>query len=138
MEINRKLCLLIYKWCKTKFGKSKFRKTYPKIYFRHHARKSGNIGPLKGEYFYDTNIIYVYGEMHYWEDDPLLDVINTIIHEYKHFLQDMNKYDMYFDKYYYSYRSHPYEVTCNRFASKEQYECYYYILQHLKKKKKAA
>jgi hypothetical protein len=124
---------MIYDWCKTKYGKSKYRRAYPKLRFRSTARKNKYIGLLKGEYYYKSNEIFVYAELHYYEEDPLLDVINTIIHEYKHFLQNMNNYDMYFNKYYYSYESHPYEITCNRFAEKEQYECYYFIRKNLLK-----
>lgn len=131
MEINRKLCLLIFEWCKTKYGKSKFRRAYPKLYFRTKARSCRKIGPLKGEYWVKPNAIYIYAEQHYHENDPLLDVINTLIHEYGHYLQDMNKYDMYFEKYYRSYDNHPYEISCDNFANREQYECYYHILKKL-------
>jgi hypothetical protein len=135
MEINRKLCLQIFEWCKTKYGKSKFRRAYPKLYFRTKAKVCPDEGPLKGEYYFSLNHIYIYAELHYFEPDPILDVINTIIHEYKHFLQDMQKYDMYFHKYYRSYKNHPYEVTCNNFANKEQYECFYHIIKENKTRK---
>jgi hypothetical protein len=131
MEINRKLCLLALEWCKKKYGKSKFRRAYPKLFFRTKAYVDPKLGPIKGVYYYTSNEIYIYAEQHYLEEDPIMDVCNTVIHEYKHFLQDMNKYHMYFEKYYRSYDNHPYEITCNNFASREQYECYYYILKKI-------
>jgi hypothetical protein len=129
MEINRKTCLEIFEWCKTKYGMSKYQKDFPKLHFRSKAAKDKIMGPLKGEFFYEENEIYIYKELHLLEPIPLLDVVNTIIHEYKHFLQNMENYDMYFDKYKYSYHTHPYEKTCNRFAGKEQDECYQYLLK---------
>jgi Zn-dependent peptidase ImmA (M78 family) len=134
MELSRAVCVKALKWCKQKYGKSKFQKDYPKLLFWNEYTPEKET--LMGEYYWDKNKIVIYKKNHMKFKDPLIEMIFTVIHEYKHYLQNMKKYNMYFDKYYYKYESHPYERTCDKFADREMYECYYFVVNKKKYKKR--
>lgn len=128
IEVNKKLCLAILQWCETQFGESKYQPRFPKLRFRSRPPKKN----LCGEFHYKKNEIFVYAGSHVREDNPILAVVNTILHEYRHYLQNMHNYEIYFKKYTYSEENHPYEKTCEEFAKWFQHDCYSYILRTYK------
>jgi Zn-dependent peptidase ImmA (M78 family) len=135
MELTRSLALRALEWCKKKYGLSKYKDAYPALVFREKYQPKDKPN-LMGEYYWEKNKIFIYKKSHLDFEDPVLELIFTMIHEYKHYLQNMDNYNTYFDKYYYTYKTHPYERTCNRFADREMYECYYHVVIRDQKKSK--
>ncbi len=114
-NINKSNAAKILTWCKRTYGKSQFKKTYPILKFHQKPFEKDDYG----EYISDDNIIYVYGETH----NSFIDFINTIIHEYVHYLQDPIMYQRYFKKHKKSYDSHPYEIKAQDISWKDQRQC---------------
>ena len=76
-------------WCKRKWGKSKFKKDYPKL--RVYTKATGTYNSPRtsfGTYNYLTNTINI----HICHHRSYLQLIDTIIHEYKHYLLDTKEY----------------------------------------------
>jgi hypothetical protein len=111
-NIKRKEILVLVQWCKDKFGKSKFQKSFPKIVISH---KQENVCGL---YFPSQNEIHIFPKQH----KTFIDLCDTIIHEYTHYLQKMEMYDVYFYKHKRNYDNHPYEITANNKGAKYRSE----------------
>lgn len=114
-DINKKNLNKILKWCKENYGESKFKK----------------MGTLKvvinktmdaeGAYCTIQNIIFINPNHH----TSFIGVIDTMIHEYIHFRQDINfMYFKYFREYNYSYDKHPYEITARKTAARDKRKCF--------------
>lgn len=104
--MNRKHIIWMFEWCENKFGKSKFNEDF-KI-------KISKAKDRYGVYMRDKNTIQVNVKAH----KSLLELCDTVVHEYTHYLQDMSMYVEYFLKYNRNYDNHPYEVTANNRAKK--------------------
>ena len=108
----------IYEWCKKKYGRSKYNGRYPDIVFR------------KGDYYdgeewgyYDEvdKCIYINRDKH----ETLQDLIDTIIHEYTHYLQNMYHYQIIAK--YLEHDQHPMEIEANAIADRDGIECLKYM-----------
>lgn len=110
MKYNKKTELIVdtvFNWCCVYLGTPL--KTYPKIKIIEDKRYKN----IFGEYENKEITIFI-NSCHSRKD-----IINTIIHEYTHFLQMPRKNDI--DKYhkllnYYNYNSHPYEIEADEYA----------------------
>lgn len=123
-EIERKHILIILDYCKEKWGKSKFVKKYPKISFR--VKKNAKF--YYGDYHSGINVINVYLSRH----KKILELCKTVIHEYTHYLQCMNKYENYIIVAKKNYDNHPYEKTARYREKKFGKECKKYLLNRIK------
>lgn len=127
MKITRSVCLEILEWCKMKYGKSTYCKQYPLLKF------NGTLDQVtkrpKGLWVYKENRIYIYLKHNTDESNQLLEVVNTIIHEYTHYLQDSKEYHRLVKEV--EYDKHPMELEANKIAYRDQYECYNHITQTL-------
>lgn len=108
----------IYDWCKKKYGRSKYNGRYPDVVFR------------KGDYYdgeewgyYDEidQCIYINRDKH----ETLQDLIDTIIHEYTHYLQNMYHYQI-IAKYLES-DQHPMEIEAESISQRDGPECLKYL-----------
>ena len=118
-QIN-KLVNLALEWCSNRFG---FRKYTPNIYFsitkeRLDENASGWYEPSRHEPEITININ---------KNINVQDLINTIIHEYTHYLQpklqkSYNPSDPGFD-----YKTNPFEVEAREVAKKYTRKCYIQI-----------
>lgn len=121
MNIERKHIVKMLEYCQKKWGKSDYHRTFPKL--RVH-KKSSKYDVKFGEFNYETNTIYLYLSSH----DSVVEMCDTIVHEYTHYLQNMDKmYDKYMTKYYKRYDNHPYEITAVNRGKKYKWECLKYI-----------
>ena len=84
------------------YGISKHQICYPYIYVS--VDKTGD--DIKGEFCYLLNEIVIY----YKNIGSLEELIRTLIHEYKHYLQSPSWMTRYY-KQGYTYDNHPYEVA---------------------------
>ena len=112
INMKRKEILVLVEWCKNKFGKSKFQKSFPKIVV------SNNKGPYCGAYFPTENEIHIFPA----QNKTFICLCDTIIHEYTHYLQKMDMYDVYYAKHKKNYNNHPYEITANNKGAKYRSE----------------
>ena len=102
----------VYPLIKEKYGISRFKKSYPKVRLHEniYSRLSGVPG-LRGEdsahaeYDRESNTIWIY----YPEMNSKEDVVKTLLHEYKHYLQSPTWMKRYYSMGY-QYDNHPYEV----------------------------
>lgn len=124
MRIERKYILKMLEYCKQKWGKSEYHNDFPKLMVRKKTPK--NEGDMYGCFNYQTNIICIYINSH----SSMVDICDTVVHEYTHYLQNMEKmYEKYMTKYYKSYMNHPYEMTAFRRGEKYKWECLRYVWQ---------
>lgn len=99
-NITRKDIQFMINWCSQKFGISRFA-LYPALYINRTERK------FYGQYNPYKNRIQINLKKH----KSLIHLCGTIIHEYTHYLQDMEKYNVYLYEFNRTYSNHPYEVT---------------------------
>ena len=97
----------MFDWCRDKFGESKFNNDFSVKISRTDKSKFGC-------YLDDLDTIQVNLTMH----KSLIELCDTVIHEFTHYLQDMGMYDVYFDKYNRNYNNHPYEISADNKAKK--------------------
>jgi hypothetical protein len=107
-DIKRKDVVSMYWWCVFSFGKSKYNEELPKL------TVNRTITDKFGFYDPSNNIITVCLKPH----TSIANLCNTVIHEYVHYLQNMQMYDVYMIKYKRSYENHPYEISANNKAKK--------------------
>jgi hypothetical protein len=89
VQANRKKIEIILLWCKRKWGKSKFKKDYPKLRVYTTAKGTYNSSRSSfGTYNYDTNTINI----HVCHHKSYNQLIDTVIHEYKHYLLNTKEY----------------------------------------------
>ena len=106
-SIKRNHIVWMFDWCKEKFGESKFNNDFSVKISRTDKSKFGC-------YLDDLDTIQVNLTMH----KSLIELCDTVIHEFTHYLQDMGMYDVYFDKYNRNYNNHPYEISADNKAKK--------------------
>lgn len=129
-DVNKSDINNILNWCVKKFGKSEFQKDLPKI----RIYKSSGISTYKskqhlgsfGRYNSNNTIIIFLGTHR-----SMLELCDTIIHEYTHYLLDLNE----FNEYYRMLRKicynedetldlHPHEVLADNRAKRWYRICY--------------
>ena len=97
----------MFEWCKNKFGESKFNPDFKVKISRKEKDKYGC-------YIDDKDVIQINLKAH----KTLIELCDTVIHEYTHYLQDMAMYTTYFLKYNRNYDNHPYEISADNKAKK--------------------
>lgn len=108
----------IYEWCKKKYGRSKHNGRYPEVVFR------------KGDYYdgeewgyYDEvdKCIYINRDKH----ESIKDLVDTLIHEYTHYLQNMHHYQVL--ALYLDHENHPLEIEAEMISDRDSEECLKYL-----------
>lgn len=119
-RINRRNGILVYNWCKAYFGRNTKLGNYPKIIF-HTKKLDKTYNKSLGEFNPWTNTIKIYlGAFEIEKERRFLTFINTIIHEFAHYHQDIKTT---YGKYT-NYSSNPLEIEANQIGKMLQYECY--------------
>ena len=103
----------VYPLIKKYYGKSKYFDNFPSVKYHHniYARitgeenMEGEISP-SGEFERETNTIWIYYPKAI--DDKW--VIQTLLHEYTHYLQDGDEMKRLYDEEGYEYDNHPFEL----------------------------
>ena len=114
-DINKRNLDKILKWCKNHYGESKFKN----MHFLDIC--IDNTMDSCGTYCTVHNTIFINVKYH----KTFMDAIDTVIHEYVHFKQDINvMYFKYFKYYKYSYENHPYEITARETAKRDKRQCF--------------
>ena len=109
--ITEKEVKSILRWCKKNLGKSKYNNIKALKIQRNNRIKNF------GVFDYKTNTIIINMAFH-TQEGGLIDLIDTIIHEYAHFKQDIkNEYKPYF-KHSSDSLNHPLEKVAYRTAKK--------------------
>lgn len=104
-----KACL---KWCSQTLGGN-----IPLVKFSQ-AQKPKDKDYHLGLYDFNSEIITLYTKRH----DSILQLTNTIIHEYQHHIQKLN--GVTFKKYSkFEYLSNPYEFECHKVAKRHEFTC---------------
>lgn len=111
---SRKECVNVLKWCKINYGNSKYNPSQFKLRFYHTYPKID----MCGEYYWNTNTIYIFKPQH----DDTEDIVDTIIHEYTHYKQNFNKYDK-LSKNITNPFHHPYEYEAVTIANRDKSRC---------------
>jgi hypothetical protein len=114
-DINKKNLKRILNWCKDYYGESKFKNINTlKIYI-------DDTMDSAGAYCTSHNAIFINTKVH----RSFIDVINTMIHEYTHFRQDIKvMYFKYLKVYSFNYENHPYEITARETAERDKRKCF--------------
>lgn len=113
-EVTREEILQILNWCKRKLGKSKY---FPirKLKLRIH-----NGIEYLGQFDISKNIIYINPIRH----KNKIELAETVIHEYVHFLQNPKEYNrLLFRNDYKNYYDHPHEREAEKIALKLGKKC---------------
>jgi len=122
-DINRKHILIMLEYCKEKWGKSKFNGDFPKILILNKKDE------FYGEYEPNINQIVIWLKKH----KTIINICATVIHEYTHYLQCIDKYHNYNPLHPHdgNYEKHPYELTARRREMKYKKECKQYLLSKI-------
>lgn len=124
-DINKRNLNKILEWCKYYYGGSKFKRLSSLSVEIDYTMKD-----CKGQYCPYSNRIYINPKWH----TSFIEVIDTMIHEYTHFRQDIKvMYFKYLDEYTYNYDNHPYEHTANKIAERDKRICFHNVF-HKKNK----
>jgi len=102
IELKKKFVYLSYSWCKKFFGENP-RKRKELIIDINPKRRKEKRSIYCGSYCFYKNKLTIYIN----NCDSLLLIVQTIIHEYTHYLQIRRKYE-YYNKVY-TYYTNPYE-----------------------------
>lgn len=102
----------VYPLIKTYYGKSQYNDHFPSIKYHHNIyaritgeeKMDGEVSPA-AEFERETNTIWIY----YPEAIDKKWVIQTLIHEYTHYLQDGEEMKRLYDEGY-EYDNHPFEL----------------------------
>lgn len=125
--ISKKTANLTLAWCIDRYGAS-IHNDLSTLEIRLRSKLE-----FYGEYDSEDNIIYLNPTKH----KTLIEWVNTIIHEYTHFKQNIDgMYTKYYDRYGRSYENHPHEVSAHRTAERDQKEARSWVLQNLRKVKR--
>ena len=123
-NVSRKDVVKMMDFCINKWGMSRFHDSLPKL--RVYSKPPKDEPETFGYFNEDSNIIIVYIKPH----KSMLDICDTIIHEYTHYLQDIiGMYGVYLYKYKRNYENHPYEVTAFNRGRRYRKQCLEYTLK---------
>lgn len=133
--VSRKAALLALDWCKNRYGSSQFNKIETLTLklnsnLRYedppHELIVASYDPSDNEISINPKLIR-----------SLLDLCDTVIHEYTHFQQDIDiMYHKYTEEYGRNYTNHPYEASANARGTRDKAECKRSIIKLLRKSKK--
>lgn len=124
--VSRKTALLTLEWCINRYGPS----IHNDLGTLQISLRSGL--EFLGEYDSDENAILLNPKKH----KSLREWVNTIIHEYTHFRQDIDgMYTKYYMKYGRTYENHPHEVAAERIANRDEMEARRWVLSQIRPKK---
>ena len=99
-------------WCLDTYGFSKHQDDVPWLDF-----VEDDLG-MMGEYVADENSLIIYpNHIHTYDD-----LIETIIHEYQHYLQSPTWMERYYNMGY-DYKTHPYEIQAENIAKRDKNLC---------------
>ena len=124
IAVNKTNTKKIFRWCKDHYGLSKFnsQKSLKLIFDDKLLDNDGNFLAF-GEYCPKLNGITINLKTH--KEHSILTLIDTMIHEYTHFKQDIKvMYGKYVHEYSYNFQNHPYEITARDRAAKDRWLCY--------------
>jgi hypothetical protein len=124
-DINRKVIKTALRYCVETFGLSKFNGPVPNII----VKRSRLVGDERCRGFYDVSIntIVIFPIAHI----SFIDVVNTVIHEYTHYLQDLGLYNILYRSF--GYWDHPQEIEADKIATEYQWSCKHYIKERISK-----
>ena len=114
-DVKRKHLLYAIKWCYDKWGFSLYNPYYqipreiPKLVIKTGKSKT------RGTFNPENNTIIVYKNA----NPCAVNYLSTILHEYTHYLQDMEEYNLYLDM---SHDAHPYEIIAYEIESNHKRE----------------
>jgi hypothetical protein len=106
-----KIANVVLDWCIAEFGMSAFHKELPLIYVEYGSDWNVYRKTPFGMYDKDENIIFIFTKRHH----NVKQLVNTVLHEYKHFLQSPTWMERYIAKYGCGYKN-PYEVQAEEFG----------------------
>jgi hypothetical protein len=117
IKINKTNTKKIFSWCKSYYGESRFNKLKSlKLVIDNTLDGAGQYEPI-------SNTISVNLKEH--KEESILFLIDTMIHEYTHFKQDIKvMYWKYYDVYRYNEQNHPHEITAKSVAKRDKWLCY--------------
>lgn len=123
--ISKKSAKLTLDWCIDRYGTS-LHNDLSTLEIKFRSKLA-----FYGEYDSDDNAIYINPTKH----KTLIDLVNTVIHEYTHFKQNIDgMYTKYYDRYGRTYENHPHEISAHRTADRDQREARRWVLNQLRKK----
>lgn len=113
---SRKYVNKIVDWCVRTYGKSKYNRDFPEIRFRKGIYMNEDPKTMA---FYDDEdaVIFINKDDHH----NLRTLVNSIIHEYTHYKQNMRHYDIL--SQYLPYNRNPLEIEANRIARRDTKKC---------------
>jgi Zn-dependent peptidase ImmA (M78 family) len=118
---SRKYVNRIMDWCLQNYGKSKHNREFPEVKYR--SAKYMNEDPMTMAYYdEDEGVIFINKDDH----KSLKVLVNTMIHEYTHYLQNSHHYHVL--SLYLPYRKHPLEIEADRVANRDTKKCLREIL----------
>ena len=126
-KITRREVALAVEFCINTLGVSKYSPLPPNLVYIVSIKINATD---RGCYDSETNRILVYRRKH----RSVVDLADTVIHEYTHYLQDMEKYTELAKDF--SYREHPYEIEAIENAKKYRWECRRFMVSTKNKLKK--
>jgi hypothetical protein len=118
-------CQLVIDWCHENISHSNTRKPYVTLSYYPHRKWNG---------FYSSRshgcVIYVNNHQN------VLNVINTVIHEYVHARQKNKGFDSLYERYQQEvgYENNPFEVEARRVARKYEKACLLFVCHQLAEK----
>lgn len=126
MELTQRNSLEILEWCKKQFGtRSPHANRTPQLkYVPYRLGDKGEIQSAYGAYCDVTNTIWIYYAS-IKEKNPITALykgILTIIHEYRHYQQDLTEYDNL--SHIFGYQHNPLEVEARMVAELYATKCY--------------
>jgi len=120
-SLGRKDITLMVKWCKIKFGESEFIDEELKIRIR---KGKDKYGVYQGIYDGPINTMIINPR------GSLINICDTVIHEYIHYLQDMWVYNELLEEY--GYEDHPQEIEAETIAEKYKWDLRRYFKENRK------
>jgi hypothetical protein len=124
-KVDRKFVNSIFDYCISQFGYSKYQRVLPRLIL--YNRPCRSEPENCGYYDYSKNVICIFKPSH----RSCLDLVNTIVHEYVHYLQSEKKYYKLEKKH--EYKDHPFEVEAYEIANKHGVLAKRYATKLLKK-----
>jgi hypothetical protein len=116
IKLTRGTVLKVYEWCKKRYRRSKYNGRYPDIVYR----KSDYItGEDWGYYDEQENLIFISKDKH----SSLADLVDTVIHEYTHYKQNIKVDFRILSKYFESDDQHPLEIEARSTADRDTPIC---------------
>jgi hypothetical protein len=117
LAVDRRTAELALDWCRAKWGKSRYVKGRPRLRLLKRSRQE-----LYGWYNERINLITLRLD---WHESPL-DLIETVIHEYTHYLQDIaGRYDRLAEEYKdLPYEAHPLEKQAYKRQARWGTQCW--------------